>query len=103
MEAAAVQVQTKMELALMEILREAPPWFMGWIAVIPCMILGGLFLYYGIRYRKEEHVKTLKEENLPAIFRIMPWWFLKLTVVVLGLFILGIAIGYFINVPEHFF
>jgi hypothetical protein len=87
----------------MEILREAPPWFTGWIALVPNLFLGGIFLYYGIRYKKELHEKTVRDERQPEIFRIMPWWFLKLFLIVLGLFILGIGIGYIINVPEHFF
>lgn len=82
---------------------DAPPWFIGWVALIPIVIFGVIFLYYGIKYKKEHHEMTIQDEMQPKIFRIMPWWFLKLFLIVLGIFILGIGIGYMINVPEHFF
>lgn len=82
---------------------ESPAWFIGWVALIPIVILGVIFLYFGILYKKEHHEKTVKDEMQPKIFRIMPWWFLKLFLIILGIFILSIGIGYIINVPEHFF
>lgn len=90
----------------MEIYRgspDAPPWFTGWITLIPIICFGAIFLYYGLKYKKEHHEKTIQDEGQPEIFRVMPWWFLKLFLIVLGLCILGIGIGYIINVPEHFF
>ncbi len=87
----------------MNILREAPPWYTGWIALAPMLFFGGVFLYFGMRYKKTDHEKTISDERQPEIFRKMPWWFLKLFLIVLGLFILGAGIGYMINVPEDFF
>jgi membrane protein insertase Oxa1/YidC/SpoIIIJ len=95
-----------MELILLDNLRhhtDAPPWFTGWIALIPVLIFGGIFLYYGIRYNKENHEKTAQDEMQPMIFRVMSWWFFKLFLIFLGIFIFGIGFGYIINVPEHFF
>lgn len=50
----------------MEILRgtEAPPWFTGWIVLILCLLFGGTFLYYGAKYRKEHHEKSILDEEL---------------------------------------
>ena len=89
----------------METLRgpEAPPWFTGWMALIPCLLFGGIFLYYGVKYKEEHYEKAILDEDFPELFKMMPWWFSKVFYIILGLFILDIGFGYMVNVSEDFF
>lgn len=81
---------------------EAPPWFAGWIAIIPCLLFGLMFLYYGVRYSSEAHMEALKDERQPDFMRILPWWAIKLFLIILGAGILLFCILYFVHVPEEF-
>jgi hypothetical protein len=89
-------------LYLIRILREAPPWFKGWIAIIPCLFFSIVFLYFGFRYSKEAHQLLMEDERQPELLRSLPWWVSKLFLIVMGSGLLIFCILYFLNVPEEF-